>query len=118
MIDWPNARRGDPSVDVGLGLGVDGGRTDPRRRPQSAALLAFGRALLVNGFLSHFDRARWRPTSAQIVEMKVQDPHMSETEVARMWKVVEQAEVPALTVAAQVANASMGGQLHTRFRSP
>lgn len=91
VIDWPNARRGDPCVDVGLAWvlmaagQIPGGGTKAR-------LLSFGRSLLVNGFLSHFDRPAVAAILRQIVEMKVQDPHMSQEEIAGMWNVVAQAE--------------------------
>lgn len=94
VIDWPNAHRGDPDVDVGLAWvlmaagQLPGGGLKER-------LMGFGRSLLVNGFLSHFDRHTVTGLLRQIVEMKVQDPHMSEVEVAGMWKVVEQAEAHA-----------------------
>jgi hypothetical protein len=60
-----------------------------------ARLLGLFRSLLVNGFMSHFDRRAVAPLLRQIVEIKVQDPHMSEVEVAGMWGVVRQAEGPA-----------------------
>lgn len=91
VIDWPNAHRGDPDVDVGLAWVLMAAGQIPGGGPK-AKLLSFGRSLLVNGFLSHFERTSVTRWLRQIVEMKVQDPHMSETEVAGMWGVVEQAE--------------------------
>jgi aminoglycoside phosphotransferase (APT) family kinase protein len=91
VIDWPNARRGDPSVDVGLAWVLMAAGEIPAGGVK-AKLLAFGRGLLVNGFLSHFDRSEVGGHLRQIVEIKQQDPHMSEAENARMWKVVEQEE--------------------------
>jgi aminoglycoside phosphotransferase (APT) family kinase protein len=94
VIDWPNAHRGDPDVDVGLAWvlmaagQIPGGGLKER-------LMGFGRSLLVNGFLSHFDRHAVTGLLRQIVEMKVRDPHMSEVEVAGMWNVVQQAEARA-----------------------
>jgi aminoglycoside phosphotransferase (APT) family kinase protein len=94
VIDWPNARRGDPDVDVGLAWilmaagQLPGGGLKER-------LMGFGRSLLVNGFLSHFDRRAVASLLRPIVEMKVQDPHMSEVEVTGMWNVVRQAEAGA-----------------------
>ena len=91
VIDWPNARRGDPFVDIGLAWvlmaagQIPGGGLKTR-------LLGFGRSLLVNGFLSHFDRRAVAAFLRPIVEMKIQDPHMSEAEVAGMWEVVRRAE--------------------------
>ena len=94
VIDWPNAHKGDPDVDVGLAWvlmaagQIPGGGLKER-------LMGFGRSLLVNGFLSHFDRRAVGGLLRQIVEMKVQDPHMSEVEVTGMWNVVRQAEALA-----------------------
>ena len=94
VIDWPNARRGDPDVDVGLAWvlmaagQIPGGGLKER-------LMGVGRSLLVNGFLSHFDRTAVGGLLRQIVEMKVQDPHMSEGEITGMWNVVRQAEARA-----------------------
>jgi aminoglycoside phosphotransferase (APT) family kinase protein len=91
VIDWPNARRGDPQIDVGLAW-VLMAAGEIHGNGVMAKLMAFGRSLLVSGFLSHFDKNAVAGFLRQIVEMKVQDPHMSEAEVARMWKVVRQAE--------------------------
>ncbi len=91
VIDWPNACRGDPDVDVGLAWVLMAAGQIPGNRVK-ARLLAFGRNLLVNGFLSHFDRGAVAGHLREIVEMKITDPHMSEGEIAGMWKVVEQAQ--------------------------
>jgi aminoglycoside phosphotransferase (APT) family kinase protein len=94
VIDWPNAHRGDPNVDVGLAWilmaagQIPGGGLKTR-------LMGFGRSLLVNGFLSHFDRPAVTAVLRPVVEMKAQDPHMSEAEIAGMWNVVQQAEARA-----------------------
>jgi hypothetical protein len=55
VIDWPNAHRGDPDVDVGLAWLLMAAGQIPGGGAK-ARLLAFGRSLLVNGFVSHFDR--------------------------------------------------------------
>jgi aminoglycoside phosphotransferase (APT) family kinase protein len=94
VIDWPNARRGDPDVDVGLAWVLMAAGQIPGGGAK-ARLMGFGRSLLVNGFLSHFDRDAVVGRLRQIVEMKVQDPHMSADEVAGMWNVVQQAETRA-----------------------
>jgi len=94
VIDWPNARRGDPNIDVGLAWVLMAAGQIPGGGPK-ARLLGLFRSLLVNGFMSHFDRRAVAPLLRQIVEIKVQDPHMSEVEVAGMWAVVRQAEGPA-----------------------
>lgn len=94
VIDWPNAHRGDPNVDIGLAWVLMAAGQIPGGGVKSR-LMGFGRSLLVNGFLSHFDRPAVGRLVRQIVEMKVQDPHMSEAEIAGMWNVVQQAEAGA-----------------------
>jgi aminoglycoside phosphotransferase (APT) family kinase protein len=94
VIDWPNARRGDPNVDIGVAWVLMAAGQIPGGGLK-ARLMGFGRSLLVNGFLSHFDRLEVGRLVRQIVEMKVQDPHMSEAEIAGMWNVVQQAEAGA-----------------------
>lgn len=91
VIDWPNAHRGDPDVDVALAWVLMAAGQIPGGGAK-ARLLAFGRSLLVNGFVSHFDRHAVAACLRGVVEIKVQDPHMSEAEVAGMWNVVQQAE--------------------------
>jgi len=91
VIDWPNARRGDPDVDVALAWVLMAAGQIPGGGPK-ARLMGLGRSLLVNGFLSHFDRRAVSHVLRQVVEMKVKDPHMSEAEIGGMWEVVQQAE--------------------------
>ena len=91
VIDWTGASAGDPLVDVGVAWVLMAAGQVPTSRVM-AVLLGWGRAQLVNGFVSRFDRAEVTARLRSIVEWKVRDPHMSETEVAGMWRVVEQAE--------------------------
>lgn len=91
VIDWPNAHRGDPDVDVGLAWVLMAAGDIPERGFK-ARLLGAGRSLFVHGFLSHFDRRAIGRLLGQIVEMKQQDPHMSEAEISQMWSVVRRAE--------------------------
>jgi aminoglycoside phosphotransferase (APT) family kinase protein len=94
VIDWTNAAAGDPSVDVGLAWVLMAAGEIPDGRAM-ARLLGWGRGLLVNGFVSHFDRGEVTRRLRSVVEWKVKDPHMSEGEVARMWEVVARAEARA-----------------------
>lgn len=94
VIDWANACAGDPLVDVGVAWVLMAAGEVPGSRLM-ARLLGWGRALLVNGFLSQFDRGDVTTRLRSVVEWKVKDPHMSEAEVAGMWRVVEQAEARA-----------------------
>jgi hypothetical protein len=85
VIDWPNAVRGEGTVDVALTwvLMASGGIPFGRVK---AAVLGRGRALLVNSFLRDFDLATVRPHLADIVEWKVKDPNMTDVERRAMWQ--------------------------------
>jgi aminoglycoside phosphotransferase (APT) family kinase protein len=91
VIDWTNASLGDPLVDVGLAWVLMGAGQIPGSKVK-AALLGWGRALLVNGFVSRFDEAEVTSRLRDIVTWKVMDPHMSEAENAGMWRLVHEAE--------------------------
>jgi aminoglycoside phosphotransferase (APT) family kinase protein len=91
VIDWTNAGLGDPNVDVDLAWVLMGAGQIPGNRVV-AALAGRFRGMLVNGFLSHFDRAQLVPHLRDTVTWKVQDLNMSDAEVAEMWTIVERAE--------------------------
>lgn len=91
VIDWTGAAAGDPLVDVGLAWVLMAAGEVPASGVM-ATVLGWGRALLVNGFVSQFDRSEVTTRLRSVVEWKVNDPHMSEAEVAGMWKVVQRAE--------------------------
>ena len=94
VIDWANACRGDPLVDVGVAWILMAAGQIPGNKVQ-AALLGWGRALLVNGFVNRFDRAEVGRRLRDVVSWKVTDAHMSPAEVSGMWKLVEKAEAEA-----------------------
>ena len=91
VIDWTGAAAGDPLVDVALAWVLMAAGEVPGSGVL-ATVLGWGRALLVNGFVSRFDRTEVTTRLRSVVEWKVNDPHMSEAEIARMWKVVKRAE--------------------------
>ena len=90
VIDWTGACIGDPDVDVGLAWALMACGQIPGGRAV-ASLLGLGRSLLVNAFLSGFDRAAVGAKLHEVVAWKVADPHMSKEEVAAMWRLVERA---------------------------
>jgi aminoglycoside phosphotransferase (APT) family kinase protein len=93
VIDWPNAARGDPLVDVGLAWVLMEAGEIPSN-PVIGAVLGRGRAMLINGFLGHLDvdldavKGKLR----EVVDFKVRDPNMSLGEQQAMWRVVEKFE--------------------------
>lgn len=91
VIDWANACLGDPGVDVALAWVLMSAGEIPGGRIR-ARVLGWGRGLLVNGFVGHFDEVQLSRQLREVVEWKVKDPHMSEREVQAMWRLVERAE--------------------------
>lgn len=83
VIDWPNARRGDPTVDVALTWIVLASGAIPAPAPL-AALLGRFRSLFVRKFVAQFDRNVISAMVPAMVEYKVQDPNMSEVECQAM----------------------------------
>lgn len=79
VIDWTGAARGDPGVDVALAWALLSAGQVPAGRFE-AALLAFGRKLLVNSFLGSAGASHAAGMLAVVVEWKCQDPHMSDAE--------------------------------------
>jgi hypothetical protein len=83
VIDWPRAARGDPHVDVAVTwLLVSVGQV-PTAGVKSA-IVGFGRKVMLDTFLSAFDRDDVRLMLNDAVEWKSQDPNMSATEIERM----------------------------------
>jgi aminoglycoside phosphotransferase (APT) family kinase protein len=91
VIDWTNASAGEPVLDVGLAWVLMAAGEIPGGQVM-AKLLGWGRALLVNGFVDQFDRREVGRRLREVVTWKVRDPHMSEAEIAGMWKLVDRAE--------------------------
>ena len=93
VIDWPNAPRGDPVVDVGLAwVLMEAGEIQANR--MISAVLGWGRAVLINGFLHNVgpDVELVKHTLRDVVAFKVKDPNMSPAEQLAMWRVVERVE--------------------------
>lgn len=88
VIDWTGAARGDPAVDVVVAWVLMSTGQAPVSRLE-AMLIRAARGLLVRSFLRCFDRRALAATMRDVVTWKVQDPHMSHTEVAAMWRLVE-----------------------------
>ncbi len=89
VIDWTNAGRGDPLVDVTLAYlliasgAIPGGRIEQK-------ILGWGRALLLHGFLGGRDRSALRPRILEVAERKTSDPNLSPEEIEAMWKIARE----------------------------
>jgi phosphotransferase family enzyme len=87
VIDWSGASRGDGDVDAALAwiLMACGGIPFGKIR---AALLGWGRALLVNAFLSACDLTALRQALLTAVGWKLLDRNMTESERSAMRRLV------------------------------
>lgn len=83
VIDWPNAVRGDPAVDVTLTWVLIASGEVPGGRVK-AAVIGLGRKLLLDGFLKPVLDDHCRAILGEVVELKCADPHMSAKEIERM----------------------------------
>ncbi|MGA8679775.1 MAG: phosphotransferase [Acidimicrobiales bacterium] len=83
VIDWPNAMRGDPDVDVALTWALLACGEIPGGGVKTALLGRF-RASLVQSFLAHFDLDPVRACLVGAVTWKARDAHMSAWEKAAM----------------------------------
>jgi len=90
VIDWANARRGDPAVDVALAWVLMTAGEIPSGR-LIASILSRARSVMVKSFLGSCDVDSAKQVLREAVAWKVLDPHMSAAEQARMWRVVEEA---------------------------
>jgi aminoglycoside phosphotransferase (APT) family kinase protein len=91
VIDWTNARIGDPHIDVALAWLLMSAGEVPGNKAM-AKVLGLGRNLLVGGFIGGFDKRRLVEVLGGAVEWKQKDPNMSAKEVDRMWSAVRRAE--------------------------
>jgi len=91
VIDWTNACRGNPAVDVALAwVLLEAGQMPTGR--VIAAVIDLARGAVVESFLRDFDMGPVRQILREVVTWKVRDPHMSASEQARMWQLVEASE--------------------------
>jgi aminoglycoside phosphotransferase (APT) family kinase protein len=89
VIDWTSACRGDPAVDVALAWVLMTAGSVPTGH-LIGTVLARARSVLVTSFLRSFDLEAIGRSLHDVVAWKVLDPHMSASEQARMWTVVEE----------------------------
>ncbi len=89
VIDWTNAARGEPRIDVGLAWALMSAGEIPGRR-LVVRLLGRGRSLLVNRFISHFDRSEVAGSLRDVVAWKQTDANMSTREIENMWRLVHE----------------------------
>lgn len=87
VIDWPNARRGPPEVDVAMSwiiMATSDLDDLPRRQ-----LIALARSLFVAAFLRHFDGDAVRRALRVVGEARMRDANVRERERARVRRLVD-----------------------------
>ena len=94
VIDWAGAARGDPTVDVVIAWVLMSTGQVPVGRLESLPIRA-GRGLQVRSLLACFDQPALPARVRDVVSWKVKDPHMSDIEVAAMWRLAERAGTSA-----------------------
>ncbi len=93
VIDWSNAGRGDPAVDVALAWVLMAAGSVPTGRVVAAVVGPVRRAL-VRGFLDAVDVPAARAVLRPAVEWKLLDPHMSAAERRAMQELAEREGTP------------------------
>jgi aminoglycoside phosphotransferase (APT) family kinase protein len=83
VIDWTNAVRGDPAIDIAVTWVLLHSGELPTRGPK-AAMLGMGRTILLHAFLETFSMDDVHNVLRDVVEWKCQDANMSAVEIERM----------------------------------
>lgn len=86
VIDWTNAGRGDPSVDVALAYLLMSSGQVPTNHLEGL-VIGMGRRVLTHSFLSRFDRDPVRARMKECAEWKAHDQNMSAQEIASMRRI-------------------------------
>jgi tRNA A-37 threonylcarbamoyl transferase component Bud32 len=83
VLDWTNAVRGDPLVDVAATWVLLASRNVSSSRVQGT-IVKIGRSVLLKAFLKPFPKTQLVSVLGDVVEWKSRDPNMSASEVERM----------------------------------
>jgi aminoglycoside phosphotransferase (APT) family kinase protein len=81
VVDWPNARRGDPMADVALTYALLSCGRIPLPRPIAAALNAVRRPVMRRAFARRYEGAAFYRHVAEMAELKCFDKNMAVDEI-------------------------------------
>jgi aminoglycoside phosphotransferase (APT) family kinase protein len=87
VIDWPNAARGDPAVDVGVAWLLLAAAQIPATGLK-ASVLKLGRTLVLRSFLASFDLTAVTAQLRDVMDWKVRDANILPAEQAAMARLV------------------------------
>ena len=95
VIDWPNARRGDPLLDVAVTYALIACADIPLPRLAAAPMGAVRTPLLDRFFARRYVGAAFYGRVAEMAELKCFDPNMSPNEVRSLRRLAARAAVRA-----------------------
>src|SRR4051812_23020609 len=91
VIDWPNARRGDPMADVALSYALMVCGRIPLPRPLSSAIGTVRAPLVTRMFAARYIGADFYRRVAEMAELKCFDKNMAPGEVHALRRLIERA---------------------------
>lgn len=91
VIDWPNARRGDPMSDVALTFALITCARIPLPRPVAAALDAVRAPVVRRAFARRYLGPQFSGCVAEMATLKTLDPNMEPDEVTALEKLSRRA---------------------------
>jgi aminoglycoside phosphotransferase (APT) family kinase protein len=89
VIDWANAAKGRPEVDIAVAW-VLLGAAQPPAGPVMSVLVRVLRGMLLKSFLASAGAEQARGALRDAVTYKVLNPNMSDDENAAMWRLLEE----------------------------
>ena len=95
VIDWPNARRGDPMADVALTYALIRCGRIPLPRPVAAALDALRAPVLRRTFAKRYVGPDFYRQVAEMAELKCFDKNMAPDELCRLRALTEESRSKA-----------------------
>jgi aminoglycoside phosphotransferase (APT) family kinase protein len=95
VIDWPNARRGDPMADVALTYALIRCGRIPLARPVAAVLDALRAPVLRRTFAKRYVGPAFYRQVAEMAELKCFDKNMAPDEVRRLRALAEESRSKA-----------------------
>ncbi len=95
VIDWPNARRGDPMADVALTYALIRCGRIPLPRPLAAALNALRAPVLRRTFAKRYVGPTFYRQVAEMAELKCFDKNMAPDELRRLRALAEESRSKA-----------------------
>ncbi len=93
VIDWANACRGDPAVDVGVAWMLMSAGEIPGGGAK-AKLIGLARSIAVNTFMSRFDQTEITRQLRAVIAWKSDDANISRDEIATMWRTADRVGAP------------------------